>query len=160
MCLIVGLKIKMRSFVWHLWTKIFRSDQDYSNGSPVCCSVCARDLAGQWFLFKTTLKSHSDSIVLYLLVLLATAKNNWMTVKEDAFLSLYIPPHPGFVYFLHLTAVFVFPVLSVSLFPCCFCGDFPSHQEKKCLKMGKCNFCSTKKPYPRFGEKWCPGQVW
>lgn len=124
MCLIVGLKIKMRSFVWYLWTKIFRSDQDYSNGSPVCCSVCTQDLAGQCFLFKTTLKSHSDRIVLYLLVLLATAKNNWMTVKEDAFLSLYILPHPGFVYFLHLTAVFVFSVAVFSLYcqSACFCS--------------------------------------
>lgn len=164
MCLIVGLKIKMCSFVWCLRTRIFRSDEDYSSSSPVCRSVRTRDLAGQRSLFNTTSKSHSDRVVSYLLLLLVTAKNNWMSVKEDAFLSIYIPPCPGFVYFLHLTAVCVFAVAMFSLYcqllPCCLGGYFTPHQEKKCLKMGKCNFYSTKKPHPQVGEKWSPGQVW
>lgn len=62
--------------------------------------------AGQCSVFKTDLKSHPDWFVSTAVT--GMAKNNWNSVKEDAFLSLsiYIPSsHPNFVYFLTTVCV-------------------------------------------------------
>lgn len=99
--------------------------------------------AGQCSVFKTDLKSHPDWFVSTAVT--GMAKNNWNSVKEDAFLSLYISPHPTPILFTfwqqfvspHLQC---FPESSVILFPYCLCGYFSLQQEKTCLKTDKCNF--------------------
>jgi len=167
-CLIVGLKIKMRRFVWCLRTRIFRNDWDHLDGSPACCSGYAWDLAGRCSLSKTTLKSHSVRIVLCLLLLLATAQNNCMSVKEDAFLFLCTRPPPPAPVLFTCSVWQQFVSSHLLCFPCIvsqpvsllFMWVFHTASRKEMFKNGEMQFLVHKKPYPQAGENWSLGQVW